>query len=37
MPSSILKSSDYLVKLDDLAANGKFEETEDYRFQVVRR
>lgn len=37
MPSSILKSSDYLVKLDGLAANGKFEETEDYRFQVVRR
>jgi hypothetical protein len=37
IPSSILQSSDYLVKLDGLAANGKFEETEDYRFQVIRR
>jgi len=37
MPSSVLKGSDYLIKLDGLAANGKFEETEDYRFQVIRR
>lgn len=37
IPSSIFKGSDYLVKLDGLTPEGKFEEAEDYRFQVVRR
>jgi len=35
--SSLLQSGDYLVKLDGKAANGQFEEAEDYRFQVVKR
>jgi hypothetical protein len=33
--SSILKSGDYLVKLAGRAANGNWEDVEDYRFQVV--
>ncbi|HTC96011.1 MAG TPA: hypothetical protein VK699_21395 [Terriglobales bacterium] len=37
MTSSILRSGDYLVKLQGKAANGDFEEVEDYQFQVVRR
>ena len=30
------RADDYLVKLDVKAANGQFEEVEDYRFQVVK-
>jgi len=35
--SSLLQSGDYLIKLDGKAANGQFEDAEDYRFQVVKR
>ncbi len=34
--SSLLQSGDYLIKVDGKAANGQFEEVEDYRFQVVK-
>jgi len=37
MASSVLPSGDYLIKLEGKAANGDFEEVEDYQFQVVRR
>ncbi len=37
MTSSILPSGDYLIKLQGKAANGDFEDVEDYQFQVVRR
>jgi len=36
IPASVLQGNDYLVRLTGVAANGKVEEVEDYRFLVVR-